>query len=74
MQALELQFTSPEMLKSNRTRISKSYTGTIDEIVEDVVRNELFVNSRKPLFIEPTVGIKRIVAPKSIGRARLMGL
>ena len=59
----EISLTTPELQKNIRTRVSKSYTGTIDEIVEDVVRNELFVNSRKPLFIEPTVGIKRIVAP-----------
>ena len=59
----EIHLTTPELQKNIRTRISKSYTGTVDEIVEDVLRNELFVNSKKPLFIEPTSGIRKIVSP-----------
>tara|TARA_R110002074_G_C12489312_1_gene661619 strand:+ start:402 stop:1793 length:1392 start_codon:yes stop_codon:yes gene_type:complete len=59
----EIHLTTPELQKNIRTRISKSYTGTIDEIVTDVIRNELFVNSKKPLFIEPTSGIKKIISP-----------
>ena len=63
MQALELQFTSPEMLKSNRIRISKSYTNTIDIIAEDILTNEKYLNTKKDLFIEPTVGIRKMVVP-----------
>ena len=63
MQVLELQFTSPEMLKSNRIRISKSYTDTIDNITEDIFTNERYLNTKKDLFIEPTIGIRRVVVP-----------
>ena len=63
MQALELQFTSPEMLKSNRIRVSKSYTDTIDIIAEDILTNERYLNTKKDLFIEPTSGIRRVVVP-----------
>ena len=63
MQVLELQFTSPEMLKSNRIRISKSYTDTIDNITEDIFTNERYLNTKKDLFIEPTIGIRRMVVP-----------
>ena len=63
MQALELQFTSPEMLKSNRIRVSKSYTNTIDIIAEDILTNERYLNTKKDLFIEPTVGIRKMVVP-----------
>ena len=63
MQVLELQFTSPEMLKSNRTRISKSYTNTVDNIAEDILTNERYLNTKKDLFIEPTAGIRRVVVP-----------
>jgi hypothetical protein len=63
MQALELQFTSPEMLKSNRIRVSKSYTDTIDIIAEDILTNERYLNTKKDLFIEPTTGIRRMVVP-----------
>ena len=63
MQVLELQFTSPEMLKSNRTRISKSYTNTVDNIAEDILTNERYLDTKKDLFIEPTTGIRRMVVP-----------
>ena len=63
MQVLELQFTSPEMLKSNRTRISKSYTNTVDNIAEDILTNERYIDTKKDLFIEPTTGIRRVVVP-----------
>jgi len=62
-QVLELQFTSPEMLKSNRVRISKSYTDTIDNIVEDSLKNERYLDTSKDIFIEPTVGIRKMVVP-----------
>ena len=63
MQVLELQFTTPEMLKSNRIRVSKSYTDTIDNITEDILTNERYLNTKKDLFIEPTTGIRKIVVP-----------
>ena len=63
MQVLELQFTTPEMLKSNRIRVSKSYTDTIDNITEDILTNERYLNTKKDLFIEPTTG--------KIGRAHV---
>ena len=63
MQVLELQFTTPEMLKSNRVRVSKSYTDTIDNITEDVLTNIKYLDTKKDLFIEPTSGIRRIVVP-----------
>ena len=34
-----LHFTSSEMMRNNRTRISKSYTNSIDKIVIDVLQN-----------------------------------
>jgi hypothetical protein len=63
MQVLELQFTTPEMLKNNRVRVSKSYTETIDNIAEDILTNTKYIDSKKDLFIEPTVGIRRMVIP-----------
>ena len=47
MQVLELQFTTPEMLKSNRVRISKSYTETIDNIAEDILTNDKIFRYKK---------------------------
>ena len=63
MQVLELQFTTPEMLKSNRVRVSKSYTDTIDNIVTNILRDEKYINTLKKLHIEPTAGIRKLVSP-----------
>ena len=58
-----LSFCSPELLRSNRTRVSKSYTDTIDKTIENVVRDIRYLNSKKRLFIEPTSGIRKVISP-----------
>ena len=58
-----LHFCSPEGLRDNRVRVSKSYTKSINNIVEDVLTSKFYINSNKDLFIEPTVGIKKMVVP-----------
>ena len=58
-----LHFSSPEGLRDSRVRVSKSYTDSIDVIVEDLLTNKFYINSKKDLFIEPTSGIRKIVAP-----------
>ena len=60
-----LHFTSSEMMRNNRTRISKSYTNSIDKIVIDVLQNERYLNSKKDLFIEGTTGVRKFVVPNS---------
>ena len=59
----ELSLVSPEFLLNNRRRISKSYTGNISTIVEDALTNDLYIQTKKELFIEPTKGIRKIVSP-----------
>ena len=62
---ITLHFASPEMLRNIRTRVSKSYTNSIDKIVRDVLQNERYINSKKRIFVEGTVGIRKMVAPNS---------
>ena len=62
-QAFTLSFCSSELVRSNRTKISKSYTNSIDKIVELVMRDSRYVNTKKKLFFEPTSGIRKIVSP-----------
>ena len=62
-QIVTLSFCSPELLRSNRTRVSKSYTDTIDKTIENVVRDIRYLNSKKRLFIEPTSGIRKVISP-----------
>ena len=46
-EAIVLHFASPEMLRNSRTRVSKSYTNSIDKIVIDVLQNARYLNSKK---------------------------
>jgi hypothetical protein len=62
-QLLQVSFTSPEIIRNNRVRVSKSYTETIDQIVTNVLRDERYINTAKPLNIEPTAGIRKVVSP-----------
>lgn len=59
----ELHFTSLEFMRNNRIRLSKSFTGTTSEIVEEILTSELIIGSRKNINIEETVGSKKIISP-----------
>ena len=58
-----LAFSSPEGLRDNRVRVSKSYTNTVDAIIEDVLSSAKYINTKKTLFLEETKGIKKMVVP-----------
>ena len=62
-QVYTLSVSTIESLRNENIRISKSYTNTISNIVDD-----MFVNvfqTKKELFIEPTKGIRKIVVPNN---------
>ena len=59
----ELSLVSPEFMLNHRRRISKSYSGNISTMVEDALTNELYIQTKKDLFIEPTKGVRKIVSP-----------
>ena len=63
VEVLALHFASGEKLLNSRVRVSKSYTNSINDIVQDVLQNESYLNTKKDLFIEGTVGVRKIVAP-----------
>jgi len=60
IQAYVLQFSTSELVKNQRTKVSRSLKGTYSEIVKKML-NE--VGCKKDMYIEPTAGIKRIIAP-----------
>jgi len=62
-QAIILQWTTLEHYKNLRTKISKSFKGNISEIVSDVLTNEDFLGTKKPLHIEKTRNIRKYVIP-----------
>jgi len=59
----ELSLVSPEFMLNHRRRISKSYSGNISTMVEDALTNNLYIQTKKELFIEPTKGVRKIVSP-----------
>tara|TARA_Y100000816_G_scaffold181105_1_gene131048 strand:- start:230 stop:1630 length:1401 start_codon:yes stop_codon:yes gene_type:complete len=62
-QVIEVKFTSPEIIRNSRTRVSKSYAETIDKIVENILRDERYINTAKDLYIESTSGIRKVISP-----------
>ena len=62
-QLLALSFISPELLRDKRVRVSKSYTDSIDRIVESVLTDARYINTNKDIYIEPTSGIRKIISP-----------
>jgi len=62
-EVVELKICSPELLRNHRTRISKAYEQTADQIVKSIMENEKYINTKKDLYIEPTLGIRKILSP-----------
>jgi len=60
---IELKICSPELLRNQRTRISKAYEESISVIVQSIMENEKYINTKKDLYIEPTLGIRKILSP-----------
>ena len=59
----ELHLTTSEFLRGERTKVSKSFTNTPHAIVESVLRDPLYLNSKKSLFVEESDQIKRLISP-----------
>ena len=55
-----VNFISMEAMHNQRRNVSKTLRGTYSDIVENIVRGDL--KSTKKLFIEPSSGIKQILA------------
>ena len=60
---VEIKFCSPELLRNERVRVSKSFEDTTDEIVKEVLQNPKLINTKKQIFVEKTSGIRKIVSP-----------
>ena len=55
-----LNFTSSEIVRNARTKVSRSLKGSYSDIVKIMLGE---VECKKKMYIEPTAGVKRIVAP-----------
>lgn len=60
---IELKICSPELLRNERTRVSKSFEGTISETVLSILTDPFYINTKKDIFIESSLGVRKIVSP-----------
>ena len=62
-EVFQLHFCSPELLRNSRTRLSKAYMGNTSDIVDTILKDAKALNTKKRLYIEQTLGIKKVVSP-----------
>jgi len=58
-----LHFCSREFLRNLRTRVSESFTGTIDEMVNKILVDEDYLDSKRTLFYQKTRNQDKITVP-----------
>lgn len=59
-----LAFTTNEIVRNNRIRVSQSYKGEpAKEIIKKVIRDPLLLNSKKEFYYEETTNLFKMVAP-----------
>ena len=58
-----LNWSTVDHLKNIRTKISASFKGSISDIVQKILKGTNYLNSKKPLFIEPSKNIRKFVIP-----------
>ena len=64
VQAVALFFTSIESIRNERLRVSKSLTGSYAEMVNTLIKGDkTLLNSKKDLFIDPTLGLYKFTFP-----------
>ena len=64
VQAVALFFTSIESARNERTRVSKSLSGSYADMVNNIVKGDKeLLNSKKDLFIDPTLGSYKYTFP-----------
>ena len=61
-QIYTLKFISLEAIRDHQTRISKAFSGGIDQMVIDICKN--YLNTKKDILVEETKGNYKIVVPR----------
>ena len=63
MQVYVLHFCSREFLRNLRTKVSKAYSGRLDQMVSSIMNDEELIDTRKDLFFQKTRNQDKIVMP-----------
>ena len=62
-QTILLNWTTLDHYKDIRTKISASFSGTISQIIEEILKDENYLGTKKPINIDPTFNIRKFVFP-----------
>jgi len=62
-QVLSLQFGSLEGFRNTTCRVSQSYSGQPNEIVEKILRDTNYLRSKKAFYYEPTANNTKMIFP-----------
>ena len=62
-QIYDLSLVSTESLRNSRTRVSKSYNGSVSSIVTSILRDENLINTNKDIYVDKTNNSRKFVAP-----------
>ena len=61
-----LSFTTMEMVRNNRIRVSQSFKGEpVNDMIKKVIRSEEYLNSKKEFYYEETTNLFQIIAPNN---------
>ena len=62
-QIISLQFGSIEGFRNNTAKVSQSFGGQPSQIVEKILRDTTYLNSKKTFYYEPTANNVKVVFP-----------
>ena len=59
-----LHFCSKELILNEQTKVSRAYTGLQSDMVVDMIRNSDYLDSKKDIYVEETLGNHKYVMPR----------
>ena len=62
-QTYVIQFTTNEAYKNLRTKVSQSFSGTIGNMVADILKNDTYLGTKKNVTVDPTMHSRKFIAP-----------
>lgn len=58
-----IHFISRESYRNSTTRISKAFTGPVEDMVHEICKDEKYLDTRKRIYAEPTATNSKFVIP-----------
>ena len=62
-QFYRIYFCSPEMINNKLSTVSRAYSGPIENAVNDLLKSQKYLNSKKPFYFENTATNAKYVIP-----------